>query len=97
VSTPNNDNETEPQYRKPRPNLYTAVLIIALIALVLAIVCLYAEMNIYNFKLKAFLPAHEPATALAMVRGHGPGMISLPRSLVLRPPTPGRRPPTPDP
>ena len=39
-------------YRKPRADVYTVLLILALIALLLGIVCLYAEMEMYEWKLK---------------------------------------------
>jgi hypothetical protein len=48
VSTDN----SEGQYRKPRANLYTALLAIALVALILGCVLLYFELEAYEFKHK---------------------------------------------
>lgn len=39
-------------YRKPRPDVYTVLLAAALVALLLAIICLYSEMNVYQFEYK---------------------------------------------
>jgi len=39
-------------YRKPRADLYTVLLVLALIAILLAILCLYLEMKMYDFKFK---------------------------------------------
>ncbi len=39
-------------YRKPRADLYTALLAIALVALLLGVFCLYLEMKAYQFKYK---------------------------------------------
>jgi len=39
-------------YRKPRADLYTMLLLISLVALILGIVCLYAEMESYKWEFK---------------------------------------------
>ncbi len=39
-------------YRKPRADVYTVLLIIAMIALLVGILCLWAEMDAYEWKLK---------------------------------------------
>jgi hypothetical protein len=39
-----------PQYRKPRANLYTALLAIALVAVLLGILCLYLVLESYEWK-----------------------------------------------
>ena len=39
-------------HRKPRADIYTVLLALALVALLLAIVCLYFEMDAYEFKIK---------------------------------------------
>ena len=41
-----------PRYRKPRPDLYTMLLLVAWIALLLGILVLYLEMREYDFKFK---------------------------------------------
>ena len=41
-----------PQYRKPRADLYTMLLIVALIALILGCICLWAENAAYDWKFK---------------------------------------------
>ncbi len=38
-------------YRRPRADVYTMLLIIALIALLLGIICLYGEMSMYEFEM----------------------------------------------
>jgi hypothetical protein len=43
-------------HRKPRPDLYTVLLAIALAAVLVGIVFLYLEMNSYEFKLQGAPP-----------------------------------------
>jgi hypothetical protein len=38
---------------KPKPNIYTVLLVLALAAIVIGCICLYAEMSAYDFKIKA--------------------------------------------
>jgi len=40
-------------HRKPRPDLYTALLVLALIAVLIGILFLYLEMDYYEFKIQA--------------------------------------------
>ncbi len=51
ASLDSNNNSGGP-YRKPRADLYTVLLILALVAILLAILCLYFEMKMYDFKFK---------------------------------------------
>ncbi len=46
------NNSSGGPYRKPRADLYTVLLILALIAILLAIICLYLEMKMYDFEFK---------------------------------------------
>ena len=39
-------------FRKPRADVFTVLLLVALIALILGIVCLYAEMEHYEWRFK---------------------------------------------
>jgi hypothetical protein len=39
-------------HRKPRPDLYTALLVLALLAVLIGILFLYLEMSVYEFNLK---------------------------------------------
>jgi len=39
-------------YRKPRADVYTVALVLALLALLLGILCLYAQMATYNYQIK---------------------------------------------
>jgi len=65
------ENATGP-YRKPRPDMYTALLAIALVAILLAILALWLEMSVYNFEFKGgppvppvtWVPAPGPAIAV---------------------------------
>jgi hypothetical protein len=53
-------------YRKPRADIYTFLLIVSLVALILAILCLYFEMKSYNFEFKdKDVPRPPAAAALA--------------------------------
>ena len=45
------DTPTGP-YRKPRADMYTALLVITLMALLIGILCLYLEMKGYNFEFR---------------------------------------------
>ena len=40
---------------KPKANIYTVLLILSFVAIVIACLCLYGEMNVYEFKTKAVL------------------------------------------
>ena len=51
MSLPISDDEpVAPRYRKPQADLYTVLLIIALLALILGIVCLYFINDMYDWK-----------------------------------------------
>ena len=52
-------------HRKPRADVYTFMLIVALIAIVIAIVCLYFEMKRFDFDFKG-APKPPPATAAVL-------------------------------
>ena len=43
-------------HRKPRPDLYTVLLAIALVAVLIGLLFLYLEMDLYEFKLKGGPP-----------------------------------------
>ncbi len=60
-------------YRKPQADVYTVLLALAAVALILGMVCLYFEMQRFNFDLKP--PA--PEASLGSV-GIGPASWSLP-------------------
>jgi len=57
VSPQRSSSKTAGPFRKPRADLYTALLAIALVALLLGILCLYLEMKQYDFKFKGGPPA----------------------------------------
>ena len=40
---------------KPKANIYTVLLILSFVAILIACLCLYGEMNVYDFKSKAVL------------------------------------------
>ena len=52
MSPPRSSDPTGGPFRKPKPDLYTVLLVIALLALVVCIIYLSAEMATYEFKLK---------------------------------------------
>ena len=52
-------------YRKPRPDFYTVLLVIALVAIVIGIVFLYLEMNLYEFKVDGVPPVGMVSAPLA--------------------------------
>lgn len=39
--------------QKPKPDVYTTMLAIALVAIIIAIICLALELNAYNWELNA--------------------------------------------
>ena len=43
-------------YRKPRPDIYTVFLAIALVAVLLGILFLYLELSVYEFKMQGAPP-----------------------------------------
>ncbi len=51
MSLPSSSEQPQqPRYRKPRADIYTLLLLLALLALLLGILCLYFEMDLYNFE-----------------------------------------------
>jgi len=53
VAAFNTEEATEtPLYRKPRADLYTVLLVLALLAVLVGILFLYLEMDTYDFKFK---------------------------------------------
>jgi hypothetical protein len=76
-----NTEATTPLYRRPRADVYTALLLIAFVGLVLGIVALYFEMADYKFEFRR-APAvsavqHSPAGLAHVFPGHGPSDGSL--------------------
>jgi hypothetical protein len=56
-------------HRKPRPDLYTVLLVIALCAVLLAILFLYLEMGVYDFKVKGSPPVSMVSSQWSVVSG----------------------------
>jgi len=75
VSPRRSSSTTGGPYRKPRANLYTALLAIALVALLLGILCLYLELNDYQWKFKGGPTVPPLPQAAAPV--HGPEPLPL--------------------
>jgi hypothetical protein len=65
VSPAKSSNNPGGTYRKPRADLYTILLVIALLAILVAILFLYLHMQSYNFEIKAGPPVAMIATRLA--------------------------------
>ncbi len=56
MSPPNSTDKPAESYRKARPDLYTVLLVIALLAIIVAVIFLYLHMQVYNFELKGGPP-----------------------------------------
>jgi hypothetical protein len=52
VSPAKSSNNPGGQFRKPRADFYTILLVIALLAILIAILFLYLHMQAYNFETK---------------------------------------------
>ena len=52
MSLQDSNSDAPKQYRKPRADVYTVLLVLALIAIILGILCLHFEMDIYDYKIK---------------------------------------------
>jgi len=52
VSSPGSSSKSPGPYRKPKADIYTVMLVIALVALVIGIVFLSLEMDFYNWEFK---------------------------------------------
>jgi|YNPNPStandDraft_1061719.scaffolds.fasta_scaffold16934_3 hypothetical protein len=52
MSSPVLTNPRGPAYRKPQADVYTALLALAALALILAMLCLYFEMQRFEFDMK---------------------------------------------
>ena len=57
-------------FQKPRPDLYTVLLVVALLALLLGILFLCLEMNAYDFKFKG-----GPTPPVGMIQYERPGAM----------------------
>jgi hypothetical protein len=68
-SSDETSDESEVRYRKPRPDLYTALLVIALTALILGCVMLYLELQFYEFKYRGApsVSWHAPAVSAPLL------------------------------
>jgi hypothetical protein len=64
VSLPSSTKKTAGSYRKPQPDLYTLLLVIALLAIIAAVVFLYLHLQSYNFEMKGGPPVAELAAAI---------------------------------
>ena len=60
-------------HRKPKADMYTVLLVIALIAVIVAIIFLWAEMSFYDYKSKG-----GPPVAMARVQGSVVGWVLAP-------------------
>jgi hypothetical protein len=56
-------------HRKPGPDLYTVLLVIALVAILVGILFLYLEMAVYEFKIQG-----APPVGMTGVRDQGAGI-----------------------
>ena len=76
LSPPGSSSRPGGPYRKPRADLYTVLLVLALIAIMLCVLCLYFEMQMYEFQFKGFKGAPsaraDHRTALAMAGDQRP-------------------------
>ena len=72
MSTRSDRKQAGGPYRRPRPDVYTVVLVLALLALLLGIVCLYAEMADYDFELRGKVTSAAPQPAGTMALAHCP-------------------------
>jgi hypothetical protein len=72
-STDPNPNAGGP-YRKPKPDLYTVLLAIALVSVLMGILFLYLEMSGYGFKFKG-----GPAVGMAAgwLTGHADRLLGM--------------------
>jgi hypothetical protein len=59
------------QYRKPQADLYTVLLVVALIAVLIGILFLYLEMQTYDFKFQG----GPTVGTVGMVRSHQPSGV----------------------
>jgi hypothetical protein len=66
VSPPKSSNNPGGTFRKPRADLYTILLVIALLAILTAILFLYLHMQNYNFELKGGPPVAMIAASLGV-------------------------------
>lgn len=63
------DSAEAPLYRKPRADLYTVLLVLALLAVLIGILFLYLEMETYDFKFKG-------GPSVTMVTDHARSLLA---------------------
>jgi hypothetical protein len=71
-SSKRDETPAGPLYRKPRADVFTMLLVLALLAILLAIAALYAIMKEYDFKFKA------PSAGLGGAVSTAPRVASAP-------------------
>jgi hypothetical protein len=63
VSLPGSTDKSGGPYRKPRADVYTVLLAVALVALLIGILCLYLEMKAYDWKIRGGPSVMRPAAS----------------------------------
>ena len=66
IETEEKDKKYTGPYRKPRADIYTVMLLLALFAILLGILCLYFEMDMYGFEFEWSQPASSVAPNVAV-------------------------------
>ncbi len=67
-------------YRRPKADVYTVLLILALVAIVVGILCLYFELDMYQWKFKGgpSVGADRPSTQYAAVSAASEFIAAVP-------------------
>lgn len=88
--SPQKSSKTGGPYRRPQADVYTVLLLLTLFALILGIVCLYFEQDMYNFELKG-----GPTVSAGHTAHYAPSTILHPLSTIHYSLTPGTDAPSP--
>lgn len=76
-------NKPGQAYRKPRADVYTLMLLVALVAIIIACLCLYFEMKRFDFDYKSAPKPPPPVAILVQPRAlHETPCATLPQSTV---------------
>ena len=66
MSPASSNSDSDGPYRKPQADIYTVLLVIALLAVLIGIGCLYFELDAYEFDDGQARLAADPPSALAV-------------------------------
>ena len=76
IETEEKDKKYTGPYRKPRADIYTIMLLLALFAILLGILCFHFEMDMYDFEFEWSQPASATPNVAVALADTTPAILS---------------------